>query len=485
MEYLNLTLKYLFKTIRNPKRMPKKLTSIKCIMLLVIPLSSFSQQEPVSFSMEEAKEYAMEHNKELLNAREDIRIADKEIKEAFGPGLPQVDGSLDYTTNFNYEFELGAGGGDAGGAPPDIDYSVLDQGDQEVLNAISQMMQPSGPTTIIMEDQANANVQVSQLIFSGQYWIGIQLAKIGKKLSQSNLSLTELQVKETIMSTYYMILISEQLLSIIDDNIENLEKVMKSTNDMYRAGMAEETDVDQIRVSLAELENSKKSMERNIKLNYNMFRFQLGLDRDTKIQLEDSLSVILTQSSIENQWNESFDVTENPNFQILESQEDIGQKQVKMQKWAFTPTVSGFYSYREKLLTSAFDLSPRNAAGLNLSLPIFSGGTRKAKLDQARIELDKTQRSKAMLKEQLSIQDKQLTFEYTNAYENYQVQKENVEVAKRVYKSISHKYNQGMVSSIDLTQANSNYLQAENNYYSAVLKLLQAKLKLEKLYNEL
>jgi outer membrane protein TolC len=136
-------------------------------------------------------------------------------------------------------------------------------------------------------------------------------------------------------------------------------------------------------------------------------------------------------------------------------------------------------------MTTDFDLSPRNAAGLTLSVPIYSGGLRKAKVDIAKIELDKTRRNKSLLGDQLNLQENQLKFELRSALENYQTQKENVQVAQRVYDSYFNKYKQGMLSSLDLTQANSNYLQAENNYISSVLKLLQARLALEKLYNTL
>ena len=149
----------------------------------------------------------------------------------------------------------------------------------------------------------------------------------------------------------------------------------------------------------------------------------------------------------------------------------------------YAPTLNGFYSYTEKLLTTSFDLSPKNAAGLNLSIPIFSGFTKKAQMSQAKIELDKISRSKALLEEQLLLQEKQLQFNLNNSYENYMTQKENVEVAQRVYQSNYNKFKQGMISSLDLTQSNSNFLQAENNYVSSVHQLLQSKLELDKLYN--
>ena len=65
------------------------------------------------------------------------------------------------------------------------------------------------------------------------------------------------------------------------------------------------------------------------------------------------------------------------------------------------------------------------------------------------------------------------------------LEKENIEVARKVLENYQNKFRAEVVSSLDLTQANNNYLQAENNYASACLNLLQAQTQLEKLYNEL
>lgn len=106
-------------------------------------------------------------------------------------------------------------------------------------------------------------------------------------------------------------------------------------------------------------------------------------------------------------------------------------------------------------------------------------------MSQAKIELDKISRSKSLLEEQLQLQEKQLMFNLRNSYDNYTTQKENVNVAKRVYENNYNKFKQGRISSLDLTQSNSNYLQAQNNYVNSVHQLLQAKLELNKLYNNL
>lgn len=88
-----------------------------------------------------------------------------------------------------------------------------------------------------------------------------------------------------------------------------------------------------------------------------------------------------------------------------------------------------------------------------------------------------------MVTEQLKMQENQQKYTLSNAYDNYIAQKKNIELSKRIYDNIENRYLQGVSSSLDLTQANSNYLTAQNNYLAAILELLQAKYELEKIYN--
>ena len=442
-----------------------------------------AQNDTLTLNLSDAQQYALEHNKELLNAKEDIALSQAEYKNTRAQGLPQVQGNMDYTTNFNYEFELGVrGGGES--SMPDIDYTQLDQGDQEVLSAIQQMMEPSEPTTIVMEDQMNAQVQVSQLLFSGQYWVGLETARIAKQLAEKQVKQTKLDVKERITNTYYLILISEKSLDILKQNLSNLQDVLKHTRNMYQTGLVEQTDVDQIRMDVSKLKNNLESTRRNIRMNYKMLKIQLGVDQGKTIELQDSLPGVLRKTE-ENLLGRDLNLDNNPSFQLMETQENMKEKQVDLQQWAWAPTLSGYYSYTEKIMTTAFDLSPNHAAGLTLSMPIYTGGSRQAKISKAKIELDKTKRQKSLLRDKLNLQENQLKSDLKSALDNYRTQKENVEVAESVYRSINKKYKQGAVSSMDLTQANSNYLQAKSNYISSVLKLLQAKLALQKLYGTL
>jgi outer membrane protein TolC len=249
--------------------------------------------------------------------------------------------------------------------------------------------------------------------------------------------------------------------------------------------MAEITDVEQMAVQVTSLENAAKSAQRQIELAYNLLRLQLGVDAETGLTLTDDLDGILLRINFNATLTEQFNLMENVDYQIINTQEILSEKQIALEKMNYLPTVSGYYSRTEKILKPDFDMTPPNLVGLQMSIPIFSSGSRKSKLDQAKINYETTLNNKALLTDQLLIQEKQFRFNLRTGMEQYESQKENVEVSRRVYDNINLKYQQGLVSSLDLTTANNNYLQAESSYINALLQLLNAQLELDKLLNNL
>ena len=257
---------------------------------------------------------------------------------------------------------------------------------------------------------------------------------------------------------------------------------------MYSAGMAEMTDVDQMVSNLTMVENSRSALQRTIELNYNLLRFQLGVSANSKITLTESLEILTNGINIEALLSQGFDHTKNVGFRLVEGQELMSSLNLKAQKAAILPTLAGFYNYGtngmgDKLSELAW--FQNSMAGVQLSIPIFAGGQRYARIRKARINLDKATIMKDMVSEQLLIQEKQLRYNLVNANLQYKSQKENVEVSKRVYASMENKFKQGMASSLDLTQSNTLYLQAENNYVSSLMNLLQTKIALDKLLNNM
>lgn len=453
------------------------------------------------FDLQEAVAYALQHNKDLKNAQQELVKTERSIWEAISQGLPQAELLVDYMTYFNYELEFEFGSPEDVNITPDMintaitntlsmpQYSGVTPQDLNIYFAGSEVdrrvqgMLP--PSTILMSDQLTAKMQVSQLVFSGQYIVGIQTAKLGKIIAAQALDNSKVTTRESVINAYYLVLISERSLEFVKQNLENLEKIYRQTQHMVDAGMAEKIDADQFKVSVNQLENTKRMMERNLEMNYNMLRFTLGLPAGASLRLTDNLDDLFSEMEAVNLLMEDFNPEENITYQILESQAEINKKLWNMEKWNYGPSLAAFYNYNFKILTTGFDMTPTHLLGFSLSVPIFSSGLRDAKVDQARIEYEIADRNTEILGDQLELQNRQLKYNLQSSLDNYGTQKENVEVARSVLENYQRKYEQGMASSLDVTQSNSNYLDAQSSYLNAMFEVMSARIQLEKLMNNL
>ena len=207
-------------------------------------------------------------------------------------------------------------------------------------------------------------------------------------------------------------------MEIIQENLKNMNEIMRHTENMYKAGAAEITDVDQIRVTVGQLKNSHLAMQRTVDVNYNLLRLYLGLQAGTPLKLTDPIEKFLELGSFLSLASQTFDVNNNAQFQLMLSQEQLQEKMVGLKKWAFAPTLAGSYSYQYQIMKGGFMNMP-HTAGITLSVPIFSGLQRKAQLDQEKITLEQTRINKSLLEDQLKLQEEQYKFALKNALEDY------------------------------------------------------------------
>ncbi len=433
------------------------------ILLVTAHIYAQGNTGELKLSIKEAQEYALMNNRVVLAARSDVQAAKAALWETISAALPQVNASGSFMDNLKLMTTLLPG--DFFGKPGE-----------------------KIPVTFGSQFNSSGTIEASLLLFNAPLYIGIETTKLAQKLSEESLTRSELETKESVASAYFLILVSEKSLELLNGNIENLNETLKSTRAMYQVGMAESTDVDQMVSNVTMVENNRSSLERTIELNYNILRFQLGVPAATVITLTETLESLTGQINVEALLSQEFDHTRNVDYKLVEGQEMISSLALKSQKASVLPTLAGFYSYGtngmgDKL--SELRWFPNSVVGMQVSVPIFASGQRYAQIKKAQINLDKAKTTREMVTEQLLIQEKQLRYNLVNANLQYQSQLQNIDISQRVYKSVENKYKQGMASSLELTQANSQFLQAENNYVSALLNLLQTKVALDKLLNNL
>jgi outer membrane protein len=427
-------------------------------------LSAQDQSTELRLSLKEAQAYAIEHNKMVITSKMDVEASRIALKEMISNTLPQVNASGNFNDNLKLMTTL-IPAEFFGGAPGE--FIPLKFGTQY---------------------NSGASAQASLLLFNAPVYISIESSKLATRLSEENLTKSELDTKEAVAQAYYLILISEKSLTILDSNIANLKETLKSTRAMYQAGMAESTDIDQMVSNVTAVENSRSSMQRTIELNYNLLRFQLGLSADSKLSLTETLESIESEINVQALISQVFDHRQNVNYKLIEGQEKMSSIMLKSEKASVLPTLSGFYMYGVNGMGKEIGSQswyPNSIAGLQITVPIFASGQRYQRIRRAQVNLEKARTTKEMITDQLLLQEKQLRYNLVNANQQYISQKDNIDVSKRVYASMENKFRQGMASSLELTQANTLYLQSENNYITSLMNLLNTKLALDKLLNNL
>ncbi len=444
----------------------------KFFILMVYLLASviaFSQETDTVYtlSLEQAQQLALQRNKTVLNSELDIIKAKKKIWETTAIGLPQVNGSISH----NYNIDL------------------------PVTLMPARIFNPQAPPGTYMEmrfgteHNTKAGLTVSQLIFSGQYLVGLQTTKVFKQLAETKSKQTQRDIKYSVAQTYYLVLITAENKKIIDSNYVFVKKLYEDTKKMYEAGFTDEATLKQMELNKTNLENALNTVARQYEVAKNLLKFQIGLDLSSKIVLTGSLNDMDNEPDQANKLiNSEIDPEQTLDYQLVETQEKLQQLAVKNEKATLLPTVSAFYNHQESMMGDEikwFDEDGKwykaNIVGFNINIPIFGSGQKLAKISQAKIELEKTRNQKWMMKQNLTLQILQAKVKLQNALEKYTSQKQNKELAQFIYNNTKQKYLKGMASSMELTQAQMQYFTTLQQYYQAILEYWNAKNELEKM----
>jgi len=418
------------------------------------------------FSLEESMLFAVENNLNAQNARLDVDAADQRIWETAATGLPQVNADVNYNYNINLPTTL----------IPDF------------LGDPSEKIEVQFGTRHF----ATAGLMGNQLLFSGEYIIGLQAAKIFKEFTQLNRKRTEQEVKRSVIENYYLVLLGEATLELLKDNRDNVKLTYEETLALFKAGFVEEIEADQLEVALIDLQNSVLSMERQILATINLLKYQMGVDREQNIVLTENLADLVATIDIEGTLDQDFNINDNINYQILNDQERLAYMDMKLKRSSYLPSLSAFYSMDFTAQRDEFDFLDgsqdwyrASMVGLSFSLPIFSSGNRRAGVSQKRIAYEQARNSKKFAAEGLEVEFVQYKYDFSNALEKFRSDKKNLELSEKVVRVTKTKYEEGLASSLELTQVNNQYLQALTNYTSSIVELLNAKIKLDVLMNNI
>jgi outer membrane protein TolC len=400
-------------------------------------------------SLQQAQQYALNHSYALQNASLDVQKAETAKWQAISSMLPQVKAGFDYSNMCGYSMNM---------AGMHID------------------MNPYG-TFALTTSVAVTGAQIVSVLLSN---VSKQMSDVSRRQSiQSSLA--------NVKDVYVSVLVMQETMSLLDSSLSNMERLQKTTNNAVAVGASEQVDADKLSVQVATLRNSINSNKRALQMLYNSLLLQLGANVNSTLELTTSLDDIIDINAASQMLAHGFDIKNNFTYQTLQLSEQAGKKQVTMAYMDYLPVISAYHQYNKKTYfgkNEGFNMTPPNMIGLSINWPIFQTGTRMAKVKEAKINYQETLNSKKQAEDALKVQYKQASFDMVNALETYNIQKENIDVTQRVFKNITEKYKYGRASSLEVTNANNDLINAQSNYIQAVISVVNAQVSLEKLLSE-
>jgi len=435
------------------------------LVFILLPLGIMAQEEITKpMSLEECVNYALENNRNLKSTRLEEAIANTQVGETRSMGLPQV--SFSSGLNYNYEVQKAF-----------------------LPNEILGNPEPGfTPVQFSPEYDGNAAFSVSQLLFDGSYFVGLQAAKTLRELRQKESNQSEVQTVESITKAYYLVLITEERLKLLEANKEQLKRVLDETKALYENGFAEKIDVDRINVNFNNVQTENTKAQRSYDTSMDMLKFQMGMSLDNSLSLSGDISDLTFTAAEYLNETEDFDFQQRTEYSILQTNQDLANLDLRNNKATHLPKLYANFSYgwnsgvnsTEDLFNFSDNWLSFGAIGVSLKWDLFTGLNRSNKMEKNRIQIEQIEIQKEQLQSSINMEITSAKNDLKSANESLNVQKQNMELASSVYEQVEIKYNNGLASSRELLDAETAKKEAETNYYGSLYDAVIAKIELEK-----
>jgi outer membrane protein TolC len=427
-------------------------------------------QQTLQVSLSQAQQYAIEHAYTVQTSALELEKARKFYLENIGRGLPQVSASGSYTYNIERQAFI------AENPPGQL-----------------ALLQIGAPYSAL------GSLNAEQLLFDGSYIVAIMAAEVLRDNAQSNLEKSRIDIRDQVARAYHLVLVSRRTKQIIDEDLAFLQKNFEETTKLFEAGFVEEQDKDQLELLVSNLLNNKDFTEKQEQIALMFLKIQMGVVIETEVELTDNIEglMLFTEQGTD-LLNEQFNYEQHIDYRILQTQVRGQTLAVKNENMQYVPKLSAFYNLNYNVNNNSANVFQGTqgvdrldvrwqAVGVSLRVPILTGGSQNARVKQAKIELEQVEVADQQLKDNLKLQFAQAQAEYEFALSSYATQRRNAELAKKIRDRILRKYQEGLASSLDLTQAENQYQTALREALNAANNALDKKVNLEKVlgkYND-
>lgn len=425
-------------------------------------------QNEISLSLDEAISYALEHNRNAKNASRDIEAAEKQQWETIAIGLPQINAGISYQNNIKQQVSL-IPAEFFGGNPGEF---------EEVIFGTKQ--------------NAQGFASLNQLIFNGSYIVGLQASRVFLEISKFAKEKTDLEVRQAVIKTYGNVLVSEESIRILENNKEVLDKNVNETQKIYDNGLAELESLEQLQITLQSIESSLNKAYRFNEITKKMLNVVIGLEINETVILSDKLedltfkkrnnTIAVNQENLDN----------NIDLKIAENNKASKELLVKLEKSNALPTLNAYLNGSYSGFSNNFSFLEKDqnwygasVVGVNLSIPVFSSLGRSAATQRAKINYEKAKDDYIEIEQNLILQLETVKNEYQFAIEDLDIKKKSLALAERIESKNQTKFFEGVGSSFDLRQAQTQLYNAQSELLQAMLSVINKKTELETVLNNI
>jgi outer membrane protein len=458
----------------------KYLLTLGTVMLVFNLAAQEKQQDTLKMSVLDAQNYAVEYNRSVKAAQIDIEIAKKVVMETTSIGLPQFA----ITANYQHIFKVPELNFPVSGYTQDpLVLATPVDGFQQFssIGGLNQYLYNGPGIPLGTKDNTTFNFTLSQLIFSGEYIVGLQASRIFKEVSEKAYIKSELVAKESVAGSYYIVLVLNENIRVLKQSTDLMDKTFGEIEQMNAQGFVENTDVDQLKINKSNLENMIQSLQGQQQVAMKLLKFQLGLDFSQPLELTESLSGIVDQGNFQYMVAGDFNPNSSIDYKIMDNQVELRTLDLRRAQSAYLPSVAGFYQHQEMTHTPEFNFTPKDVIGVTAKLPILTSGQRLSKVSQGKLNLEKAKLTRDMTEQSIVMEYETAKNAYQTAFLNFTNNKESLALSEKIYNKNIIKYKEGVSTSLELTQSHTQFLTAESNYYNSLISLLQAKAKLDRI----
>lgn len=447
--------------------------TITCSILLWLGLSSsvaFAQPPAAtSYTLQEAMDYAVKNSPLVKNAVYDIEIYKQKVREVTAIGLPQISGEGSFNHFLN------------------IPTTVVP------ANAFNPFADPNDlvPVQFGTKYQTSAGVTASQLIFDGSYIVGLKAAKAVAAMQLQLEQKTDVDVKNEVVKAYYMAAVADENIKTLNFTLENLQKLRFETDAINKEGLIEKQDVEQLDLTIETMRSNILRAENMKKIAFNLLKLNMGVDVTSDISISENIDQLNASFNTADYQAKEFSAAQLPEYKLLQTQVTLNELSLRNEKMRNYPTLGAFISHSYTLPSNKLDMFnnrrwfPTTIWGLKLSVPIWSSGRGKARTEQAKLTLEKSVVSMKNAENGLKMQAETAKLNFNYSLETVTNMKHSMELADKIQQKTLIKYKEGIASSLELNQAQMQYLTAQANYINGLYTLLNSKAEMDKAFGVL